>query len=342
MNKVSIIMPVYNVQDTLGLAIASVLDQTYKDFELILVDDGSTDGSNLQCQFIALHDSRIRLIRQDNQGLAAARNTGIAAACYDIIAFLDSDDLWTEDKLQQHVDLLTEHPEVGVSYSASEFIDDAGRPLGVCQTPKTQGVTPADVLMRNPVGNGSSAVIRKQVFDQIRFRDEHGNSNYFDSSLRQSEDIECWVRIATTTQWEFRGIEQPLTLYRVNDSGLSANIDKQLASWEVAFQKMCQYAPELTKRYGATARAFQYRYLSRRAIRSNDARTALKWCFKAFATAPGIILREPARGLATALAALAINVLPQQWYQRIEAQAIVWNSRMNAHAAYNAMRSDIA
>lgn len=327
--KVSVVMPVYNVQETVALSIASVLQQSYEDYELIIVDDGATDNSGVICQIIALQDVRIRIIQQKNKGLAAARNTGIENARGEFVAFLDSDDLWHEDKLLQHVELLSARPEVGVTYSASQFIDVAGRPLGLFQQPKTERISAADVLLRNPIGNGSAPVIRKQVLDEIAFIDDNGDQNYFDASLRQSEDIECWVRIISTTQWQFAGLADALTSYRVNESGLSANVEKQLASWETAISKMQGYAPELIQQSGKLARANQYRYLARRAIRSRDADNAMKYALKSVAQAPSILIRQPTRTLSTLAAMTALKCLSPERYKRLEKTAIAWQAKIS-------------
>ena len=328
---VSVVMPVYNVQDTLGLAIASVLQQSFQDYELILVDDGSTDNSSIICQIISLQDKRIRMIRQRNKGLAGARNTGIDNACGELIAFLDSDDLWHQDKLQQHVELLENNPKVGVSYSASQFIDASGKALGLFQQPKLSNISAKDVLLRNPVGNGSAPVIRREALADIAFKDEQGCNNYFDASLRQSEDIECWVRIITTTDWEFAGIDQALTCYRVNDGGLSANVEKQLASWETAIEKMRGYAPKLIQGQEKLAKANQYRYLARRAIRSGDAKNAMKYGSLSLKQAPSNLIRQPGRTASTLLAMLALNLLSTKHYQRIEHCAVAMLAKRNTH-----------
>lgn len=334
MCKVSVIMPVYNVQDFVGRAIACVLEQTFTDYELILVDDGSTDNSPWICEAIAAHDPRIRTIRQDNRVLAAARNTGIRSAIGDYIAFLDSDDLWAPDKLAQHVALLDSDDRIGVSYSASEFIDMSGRSTGLYQTPKCDDVSTADILLRNPIGNGSVAVIRREVFEQIRFVDETGRNAYFNPELRQSEDIECWVRIAATTDWQFKGISDALTLYRVNDNGLSANVEKQFFSWLQAIALMREYAPELIRQFGRQAKAYQYRYLARRAIFCRDRKTAVALFFKAILSSPKIAIVEPGRTLNTLSAALALICLPQVWWDGLYQRAVRWNARFNNHPIY--------
>ena len=318
---VSVVMPVFNVEKYLKVAIESVLAQSFDDFELIIVDDGSTDDSASIYQNFATIDSRIIVLKQVNQGLAAARNTGIRNANGQYVALLDSDDFWHPDKLQRHVELLNSNPEVGVTYSASAFIDEQGKSIGLEQRPKCEGVSAKDVFLRNPIGNGSAAVIRKAVFDDIVFVNldggAHHNTQYFNVKLRQSEDIECWVRIATTTDWEFAGVNQALTYYRVNDSGLSANVEKQFQSWEKACNLMRNYSYSFTQRYFSLAAAFQFRYLARRAIRSQDRKKALNLVVKAIKTNPKILLLEPARSLITVTAALCL-FLPRSWHNFME------------------------
>ena len=317
---VSVVMPVYNVQDYLSSAVFSVLKQTFQDFELILVDDGSTDTSNLICQVMAENDARIRVIWQRNRGLAGARNTGIRVSKGQYIAFLDSDDLWHPEKLNKHVKFLNEKPDVGVRYSASEFIDAEGHGIGLSQKPKCQDVNAKDVFLRNPIGNGSAPVIRKATLAEIAFKVD-GSVQFFNEVLRQSEDIECWMRIITTTNWKFAGIDQALTYYRVNDNGLSANIDKQFQSWQRACSLMAEYAPSFIARYVSLAKAFQYRYLARRAIRSKDTSGALRFVGKSLLINPLILFKDPLRSIVTVAAACCL-LLPQSIYMKLEKAGI--------------------
>ena len=317
---VSIIMPVYNVQDYIAYSIDSVLQQTFTDFELILVDDGSTDASHSICQAVADINSRVRIFWQQNKGLAAARNTGIKVSRGEYLAFLDSDDLWHPDKLTKHVELLNKQSNVGVSYSSSAFIDEQGIELGLYQTPKCHNLSAKDVFLRNPIGNGSAPVIRRQVFSDIAY-DVEGSLYYFNETLRQSEDIECWVRIATTTDWQFAGIESALTFYRVNNHGLSANVEKQFQSWLRACELMQQYAPDFIKKYGRLAKAFQHRYLARRAVRSGDAKVALSMITKSFLSNPRVLFNEPVRTSITFAAAVCL-LLPKPIYRFFEVMAV--------------------
>lgn len=322
MPRISVIVPIYNVEQYVAETIRSVLAQTYGDFELLLIDDGSPDRSVAVCAQFS--DPRIRLIRQANRGLAGARNTGIRQATGEYLAFLDSDDLWVPEKLARHVAHLDRRPEVGVSYARSAFIDAQGQPLNAYQMPKLTGITTPHLLCRNPVGNGSAPVIRRQVFEEIRFRANQDTQEdcYFDERFRQSEDIECWIRISIQTRWHFEGLPEALTLYRLNDSGLSANLFEQLDSWEKVIEKTRSYAPALIARHGNRARAYQLRYLARRAVRLQDPQMAVALTHRALATDPRLLIEEPKRTLLTLAAAYLLVLLPRPLYQRIEQQAL--------------------
>ncbi len=327
MPRISVIMPVYNVEAFVGAAIESVLQQTWTDFELLIVDDCSPDRSMEICQQYT-SDPRIRLIRNpQNRGLAGARNSGIRHARGDLLAFLDSDDLWEPGKLAQHVAHLDANPQVGVSFSRSAFIHPDGSAAGCYQMPRLHDIEPGYYLCRNPIGNGSAPVIRRAVMLQISYplpRNGTHEPAYFDEQFRQSEDIECWIRIALTTHWVIEGIPEPLTLYRLNAGGLSAQLHKQFASWEQMIEKTRGYAPEFIARWENTARAFQLRYLARQAIRLGDGRSAVSFLVRALQTAPGIACQEPARTAATAGAAMLLWLFPLSLYRSCERLAVLW------------------
>ena len=334
MPTVSVILPVFNVEHYVGQAVASVLNQTYSDFELLVVDDGSTDASLAVCG--RFRDDRIRVIRQANRGLAGARNTGIRHARGGYIAFLDADDLWLPAKLEAHVMHLRTRKEVGVSYSQSSFIDEHGMPMRYHQMPKLYGVSASDILLRNPVGNGSAAVVRRAAFADIRFLvGPFGDTRdcYFDETFRQSEDVECWLRIALQTHWQFEGIGQPLTLYRVNAHGLSANLAKQLQSWERFIEKTRSYAPHFISRWGTLARAFQLRYLARRAVRQGDASAARRLFHQAIVSDYRMVVREPMRTAVTGAAIYLQSLLPRHWYSRLESLSMTLGGRYQRRAS---------
>jgi glycosyltransferase involved in cell wall biosynthesis len=301
----SIIVPAFNVAKTLPDTIASLQEQSFADFEIIIVNDGSSD-STAQLAESYQKDPRVRVIHQRNRGLAGARNTGIAAAKGQFIGFCDADDLWEPTKLVTHIIHLQHNPSVGVSYSGSALIDDNGNLLGTAQKPKLEGVTAAHILKRNPVGNGSAPVIRREVFEAIAYRPTHEAERdwCFDETLRQSEDIECWLRIAITTPWAFEGVQGLLTRYRISSGALSANTDRQFATWKQVIDKLTPLAPELFAKHTAAARAYQLRYLARRAICDRDADRALTLVKSAFKQSLRPLFEEPIKSGITLLAAM--------------------------------------
>jgi glycosyltransferase involved in cell wall biosynthesis len=317
--NLSVIIPVYNSDKSVAATLKSVLAQTYQDLEIIIVDDGSTDKSIDICK--QFPDPRIKIVHQQNRGLAGARNTGIRHAQGEYLAFVDSDDLWLPEKLAKHMQHFERSPDVGVSFSRSSFIDDQGQPLGIYQMPKLTDITPEYLFCRNPISNGSSVVIRRAVFSAIKF---HANlygeveDFYFDDTFRQSEDIECWLRIALQTNWKIEGIPEALTLYRVNTEGLSANILQQYASWERILAKTQVYNPEFVERWGNQARAYQLRYLARRATRQRSPKVAVSLLHKAMKIYWRILLEEPHRTFITFCAAYLLWILPQFVYQSLE------------------------
>jgi glycosyltransferase involved in cell wall biosynthesis len=329
MAKVSIIIPIYKVEKFVSLAVQSVLDQTFTDFELLLVDDGSPDNSRAICE--SFSDQRIKVISQVNRGLSGARNTGIRNAKSDILAFLDGDDLWVQNKLEKHLAHLHDSPDVGVSFSRSAFIDEEGKSLGTFQMPKLSHITASHLLFQNPVGNGSAPVVRREVLDSISFKVQINSSFeiwYFDENLRQSEDIDCWLRVATLTPWKIEGIPDALTLYRVNSGGLSADLCKQLYSWEQVISKARTYAPELIDKWASLSRAYQLRYLARQALRLKDGKTAVELINKAFSSDWRMILKEPKRTVLTTTAAYLLKYLPANSYSNFEEIVLKFMGRL--------------
>ncbi|MCM2971167.1 glycosyltransferase family 2 protein [Larsenimonas suaedae] len=320
----SVIMPMYNVEAFIEHAIDSVLAQTVTDFELLIVDDVATDGSRAICE--RYDDPRLRILTHPvNRGLAGARNTGVRAAQGEYIAFIDSDDIWLPGKLAAHQRHFETAPRVGLSFSRSAFIDAAGAPMNYYQMPRLSDIDPEYLFCRNPVGNGSAPVMRREALEDIAFiadiAGENHASCYFDEQLRRSEDIECWVRLALTTHWDIEGLNAPLTLYRLNAGGLSASLDQQFASWVELVEKTRGYAPDFIARAEKRARAYQLRYLARQAIRLRDGRYALKALLRATKSWPGIWLDEPGRTVATTGAAILLGTIPTRLYLFFEAIA---------------------
>ncbi|WNC70198.1 glycosyltransferase family 2 protein [Thalassotalea nanhaiensis] len=331
--QVSVIIPMFNVEKYINKCISSVLDQTFNDFEVICVDDGCKDSTLAKLK--QFNDPRIRLIQQVNRGLAGARNTGISHAKGQYIALLDADDFWHEDKLAKHVSHLNSRPSVGISYCSSLFVNDDDKPLGIGQFPKLKNIRRRDVLCRNPIGNGSAPVMRKaMLIDYVNclekglcsktFRNKgrekchQVRTEYFYEKLKQSEDIEFWLRLSLSTSWKFEGIGQALTFYRINPHGLSSNLEAQFSCWKAALALNKASQPSFFNRYYSLAKAYQFRYFARRAIQSGKSDTAWLYMGKALKTNFRIIYQEPLRTLNTLLCTVLLKLLPYNVYKSLE------------------------
>ena len=308
--RASIVVPAWNGTATLPETLDSLRAQRINSFEIVVVDDGSTDGTAAMVR--GRRDRRIRLVHQANRGLAGARNTGIAEARGAYIGFCDADDLWHPGKLAAHVAHLDARPFVGLSFSGSALIDPSGAVLRTAQRPRLTGIDAAHVFRRNPVGNGSTAVMRRATLGTLAWTPEAERERpwVFDESFRRSEDIECWLRLALTTSWRIEGVPGLLTAYRVAPGGLSADTDAHLAGWTAMVDKLRPLAPGFFAAHEPAARAYQLRYLARRAVASGDGARAWRLTRAALASSVEPLREEPAKTLVTLAAALALRARP--------------------------------
>jgi glycosyltransferase involved in cell wall biosynthesis len=200
---VSVVIPTYNRVQSLQEAIQSVLDQTYQDFEVIVVDDGSTDGTNEMVKKMADPSGHIRYIHQGNQGVSAARNYGIQEARGKYIAFLDSDDLFLPNKLEYQVGYLDNNSSVGLVHSSFINVDVHNNEIGITKA-RLQGHVYKKCLFGCAM-MPSMVMIRSGVFEKV---------GRFDEELRIGEDTDLWIRIAR--HFKIGAISAPLVKYRVH------------------------------------------------------------------------------------------------------------------------------
>jgi len=298
----SVVMPAYNAAETVCAAIASVLAQTDRDFELILVDDGSTDDTfETACRF-AQADPRFQAVSQPNQGPAAARNHGIALAHGIYVAFLDADDRWAPNALAVHRKRFAEHPKLGVSFGRVRFFDPAMTKAGRISA-RRKRIRLADALGENPLCTTSNLAARRVVFDAV---------GGFDTELRHAEDQEWLVRVLAMTDWTAAGVDAPLVDYRTSPSGLSADLKSMQAGWERMIACAAAYAPMTVERERKYATALFDRYLARRALRTGrSAAEAADYLAQAWrAAGPRLLLADPVRTILTAAGVAAASLLP--------------------------------
>ena len=323
MANVSVIIPIYNVEPYIQQTVQSVLAQTYPVHEVILVDDASPDNSVERCRQI--QDPRITIIRQENRGPSGALNSGIRKATGDYIAFLDGDDVWSPTKIATHLQHLETDPNVGVSFSCSSLIDADGHPLSGMQSPRLKNIDIFYLMRYNPLGNGSAALYRRQVLEEIRFQqDLRGVSEdvYFDEQFRMSQDIELLRRIVLQTNWLVEGMPEPLTQYRINSKSVSSNFDKKVKVWEQLFDKTCSLNSALISPCRAISKAYELKYLARRAVRLRDGQSAIRLSVQALKASMQVLFEEPISMITILTAAMALVLMPTMYYVRLERMAM--------------------
>jgi glycosyltransferase involved in cell wall biosynthesis len=256
---VSIIIPAYNQARYLRQSVESALAQTYTPFEVIVVDDGSTDET---AAIAASYGERISLIRQENRGLAGARNTGIRAARGEWVGLLDADDIWLPEYLAQVMALAAAHPQADVFYCRARSMDSAGNDLQ--QVFGSKAYEPdqlyCTILHANFIIPSTVTIRRKVVAD----------AGYFDQSLRSCEDLDLWLRISPTKT--FIGSEEVLVRYRVHEQSLSANVTGMHTAKKAVIEKhfgpddgqVAAWPPEKKLAYAGLYRYFLVTAIQRR------------------------------------------------------------------------------
>jgi glycosyltransferase involved in cell wall biosynthesis len=211
---VSVVIATRNYGRYLAGAIRSVLEQTWRDLEIVIVDDGSTDDTPAVVRpFLA--DSRVRYYRTDGLGQSPAKNLGIQLSQAPLIAFLDGDDEWLPPKLERQLPLFGD-PAVGVVYSRRLLMNEEGRDLTAPQTAAARGRIYNDLLATNPVCF-SSVVVRRTVFETV---------GLFDPGLQLAIDYDLWLRVAQ--HFDFDYVDDPQVRYRTGHANLSSRIVERL------------------------------------------------------------------------------------------------------------------
>ena len=235
---VSVVIPAYNASATIDETLRSVRSQTHHALEIIVVDDGSTDDTDAIVKRHASIDDRIRVVTQDNAGLAAARNAGWRDAGSDLIAFLDADDLWAPTKIERQLEALEAGgQQVGLVYCWYVRIDRQSTITGVWEGARVGGHVLELILAGNFVGNGSSALVRREALI---------DANGFDSGLRAAgaEGCEDWLMLCRVAEkYHYAVAPEYLIGYRYLPQNMSSNRPRMLRSWMLAHDRMLARQP---------------------------------------------------------------------------------------------------
>ena len=224
--QVTVVMPAYNVAPFILESVESVLGQFSRDLELIVVDDGSVDGT--LDRLLAVKDPRLMVIRQVNGGSSSARNSGIQLASGDYIGFIDADDLWLPNKLETHISFLEQHPEVDLTFSRSELIEEDGKATGRTSAAVSGEVSFQDLLMENVVNNGSAVLMRRKALDM---------AGHFDTELRACVDWDLWLRVGMLRAHNIVCVDGLLTKYRMRSGQITKDWRRMEAGWNKMFDK---------------------------------------------------------------------------------------------------------
>lgn len=229
--KIAIIIPCYNAARFLAETLESVLAQTVADWELVVVDDGSTDTSAVIARDFAARDKRIRVVGQDNAGVSTARNNGLAQTdpAADYVIFLDADDLWEPDALETLSQALADHPEASGANGLHRTVDAGGRFLPpeepayeydrfvvqgkrIAPWPRTEPISFAALVYKNCILTPGTLLIRRSALEKI---------DLFDPKLTHAEDWDVWLRLSLVSP--ILQIDRPVLRYRSHGAGASTS-----------------------------------------------------------------------------------------------------------------------
>ena len=276
--RVSVIVPAYNAELTIDETLRSVRSQTYRNLEIIVVNDGSSDRTREIARSHALSDSRLRLIEQGNMGVASARNRGVQESTGPLIAPIDADDLWHPDKISRQFQLLRDAGDrVGLVYCWYATIDARSRVRSLNHRPTEEGEVIESMCARNLVGNGSSALMRKSAILE---------ASGYDESLRARnaegcEDYKLYFRIAE--HHHFAVVRDHLTGYRQTKTNMSSDVLSMLRSRDLVAAEFELRNPHHRSQFHEGRNRF-LKWLLIRSVRCNR--------YRDMATIAGIMLEQ--------------------------------------------------
>lgn len=235
MKKVSVIIPAYNKADLTVKSVESVLEQTYGDIEIIVVDDGSTDETK---SALSPYFGKIKYLYKENGGASSARNLGIQQATGEYIAFLDCDDVYFSEKIERCVGYLETNPKFGFVHTPVYFIDEKGEILGKYPRLKKSpsGHIAKKLLSKNFVCN-STPLVRKSCFEK---------AGLFDETIFTPADWDMWIRLAE--RYKAGCVNIPLTGYRKSESYIAGHLEQSKKEMLRVLEKAFKRNPDLNER----------------------------------------------------------------------------------------------
>ncbi|HYG74111.1 MAG TPA: glycosyltransferase family A protein [Planctomycetota bacterium] len=312
---VSVIIPAFNAERFLAETLRAVLAQTYRELEVLVVDDGSKDNTVAIAESFAQRDSRVRVLRQRNSGVAVARNLAISQSRGEFIAPVDADDIWYPHKIEKQVKCFLEsRTPLGLVYGWSTAISETSRLLGSCANWKIEGHVYPALILRNFIGNASVPLFRRSVLEEIGGYD----CNLHAQNAQGCEDWDITLRVAE--RYAFGLVPEFLVGYRQIRGSMSANVSVMGKSYDLIVEDIKTRHPEIPDDLLRWSQSYFYLYLMSKAYLSSNVRGALPWlsramrCDKTLLLAP-VVYRVY---LMSSLRLLAEPLTTRLWPQREE------------------------
>jgi glycosyltransferase involved in cell wall biosynthesis len=311
--RVSVLIAAFNAAAFIEATLESALGQTFGDFEVLVIDDGSRDDTADVVRRVAASDPRLRLIVQENRGLSGTRNRGIAEAHGSLIAFLDHDDLWHPEKLALQVALLDARPRTAVVSCHSALIDTEHRCLGWRFGGDANGDVYAEMLVWDIVSGGSVTLVRRDALEAV---------GPFDETLLIREDWDMWIRLAR--RYEFATVPRVLVGYTRSAASSSRDYERLAEEGVRVLDKARRDDPGFDDA--------RYRFCLARDLFATasfcavDGHTALAWRYvgRSLALTPAPVVRSPRRVALVGVLGLR-TILPRGAFQRVFA----WLNRLS-------------
>ena len=277
-DTVAVVVPMFNSERTISATLQSIGNQTHRQLDIVVVDDGSTDGSAAAVAAFAARDPRVRLVPQANAGVAAARNTGVAASTAPFLAFVDADDLWAPTKIEYQLAALKEGGEaVGAAYCWFATIDETDRTVSFGPHPLAEGQILRELCAVNMIGNGSTLMARRSAFEK---------AGGYDPTLRArgaegAEDFLICLRLAEHT--EFAVVPRYLVGYRRAPGTMSRRYLRMFRSIEFVLREYRDRFPDYAPSIDDHLQNFRHWYAwgALRDRRISDARVLISECLAA-------------------------------------------------------------
>ena len=307
---VTVVMTAYNVAPYIRAAIQSALAQTFQDFELLVLDDGSTDGTLQIAE--RFKDSRIRVVRSLHRGAATQLRSGIEQTQNRYIALLDGDDMWSPNKLELHVKFLNSQPRADLTLSWSRIIEEDGLDTGLTSPLWNGPISTSELLAENVIGNGSALVFRREALEA---------AGGIDSSFAACYDLDACLRIGALRPGNVWAIPEFLSFYRQRPGQLGSDVRLIERSFEELMKKARWFAPRAVALVESRARVNMQRFCAYGWYQTGSYGRAFRTMARTLRRTPRAFFADR-RNWEMGAAALSGLLLPAGLHRRITAGAL--------------------